>query len=104
MSEVNEIAKLNYIRKVTGFANLGVLPTSAVIERAASSVKEITESRAEANLSDAQLAIEILSSRVMPSQAICQAGMRSVDNLLAQLREGQLAEQNPTRQSTDRPH
>jgi len=83
------IEKLAYIHKVTGFANLGIFPQRSVIERAAKHADALEAEHVGANLSEARHAIEIMMSSVLPSQAICQAGMLSVDGWIKKLRAQQ---------------
>jgi hypothetical protein len=100
MTEANHFAQLNYLKKVTGFANLGIFSNSTVIEKASNYVRDLKSTYVDFDSASAHLVIEAMSNKMMPSQQLCQAGMRSINQLILDLKENQGRESQDAQESS----
>jgi hypothetical protein len=86
---IDAMDKLVVVRKVVGFAGLGIIPNPRFIKLAENYLGDIkSEFQTSAGaFEQAQSAISTLGQCILPSQAICRSGVAEVDQLLRPMRE-----------------
>lgn len=72
--------ELKFIRKISGFANLGVMASPEVIEKVL--VQLIYIEQEDAKFEVTRQLLHALQTRVLPSQMECQKSMSEIDKLL----------------------
>lgn len=96
------INRLVLIRKVAAFANLGVTAGKSFLDRASA---EIDVLKGEAvDLVQSRMAISALQRNIMPSQTICQASVREVDQFLLPMRQDRRSRVEQVESSRQRPN
>lgn len=86
--EMTDVQRLVFVRKVAGYANLGVFPCPVVLQQAIDHVTVLERNFADQdmNLGEVSRPLQAMRQNVLPSQMMCQAGMQCVDRWLRPLR------------------
>lgn len=87
MSQVTDVEKFTLIKKVEGFANMGVLPAPHQIKRVEDFLADLErDGRLGADaMASTKIVVKALKGNILPAQEICRAGMKEVDSFLLPL-------------------
>ncbi len=85
------IDKLVLIKRVAGFANLGIIPSQRMVAAADGYIGDLTDQAKTTgdslSFDGLKKAVGALRQSIMPSQELCQQGMAEIDRYLRPLRQ-----------------